>query len=69
MRESVEVDMSPEAIDQRLREISQLRRLGLSFRDLRDLGRAEDLKEGRFKLPPSSDDVDGNGHDRPERCC
>ena len=58
--------MSPEAIDRRLREVSQLRRLGLSFRDVRDLGRAEDLKEGRFKLLPSSHDVEGNGHERPE---
>ena len=66
MPESLEVDMSPEAIDRRLRESSQLRRLGLSFRDVRDLGRAEDLKEARFRLPPAGDEVDRNGQDTPE---
>ena len=33
-----EVDMSPEAIDQRLRELGQLYELGKTFRDVRYIG-------------------------------
>ena len=38
------VDMSPEAIDQRLRDLGQLYKLGMSLRDSKPLGRAVDLK-------------------------
>jgi hypothetical protein len=37
-RRAFEVDMSPEAIDQRLRELGQLYELGKTFRDVRFLG-------------------------------
>lgn len=48
MRRTIEVDMSPEAIDQRLRDLGQLYKLGLSFRDVRYIGRSEDLKAQRL---------------------
>jgi hypothetical protein len=38
------IDMSPEAIDQRLRDLSQLHKLGLSLRDVQLVGRAADLR-------------------------
>jgi hypothetical protein len=47
MRRSIEVDMSPAAIDQRLKEIGQLYKLWLSFRDARYIGLSEDLKAQR----------------------
>ena len=50
------VDMSPEAIDQRLRDVGQLYRLWLSFQDIRILGRAEDSKARReLQGQPESD--------------
>lgn len=39
------VDMSPEAVAQRLREVSQLRKLGLRLRQVRWLGRREQRRE------------------------
>jgi hypothetical protein len=50
MRRTIEVDMSPEAVDQRLREMGQLYRLWLTMRQARFIGRAEDLGPARFKL-------------------
>jgi hypothetical protein len=50
-----EVDMSSEAIDRRLRNVSQLHELGMAIRKARtkDLGRVEDFKstsdDGRQK--------------------
>ena len=49
------VDMSPEAIDQRLRDVGQLYKLWLSFRDIRILGRAEDLKARGGSRQPAAD--------------
>jgi hypothetical protein len=37
--------MSPEAVDQRLREVSQLFKLGMSIRGANYLGTVEELKE------------------------
>ncbi len=38
------VDMSPEAIDQRLRDVSQLYKLGMSIKGAKRVGKAKDLK-------------------------
>ena len=38
------VDMSSEAIDQRLRDVSQLRKLGLLIQEARPLGKWSDLQ-------------------------
>jgi hypothetical protein len=45
-----EVDMSPEAIDRRLRELAQLYRLGVEIRDARRIGKVEDPR--RNPRPP-----------------
>ena len=37
-------DMSPEAIDQRLRDVAQLRKLGLLIQETRPLGKWSDLQ-------------------------
>ena len=37
-------DMSPEAIDQRLRDVSQLRKLGLLIQEARPLGKWSDFQ-------------------------
>ena len=39
-----QVDMSAEAIDQRLRDVAQLHRLGMSLRDVKLVGKARDLR-------------------------
>lgn len=47
-------DMSPEAVDQRLRLVGQLYRLGQSLKQTQLLGRAEDLQLARQqKLAPT----------------
>lgn len=46
MSERSRVDMGPDAIDARLREMSQLHRLGLSFRDARRVGRVNPKEDG-----------------------
>lgn len=38
-----QVDMSAEAIDQRLRDLAQLYKLGMSLRDVKLVGKAVDL--------------------------
>jgi hypothetical protein len=43
MRRSIEVDMSEEAFDRRLRDVGQLYKLWLVLREARDIGRREDL--------------------------
>jgi hypothetical protein len=59
--------MSPEAIDQRLRDVSQLYKLWMSLREARDLGRAEDFGAGRFKLvPDASGGPDAAARDKAE---
>lgn len=45
LRGTKTVDMSPEAVDQRLREVSQLFKLGMSIREAKYLGTVEELKE------------------------
>lgn len=45
-----ELDMSPQAIDRRMRELAQLYRLGLEIRSARLLGRIEDLQPAQY--PP-----------------
>jgi hypothetical protein len=47
------VDMSPEAIDQRLRDLGQLYKFGMSLRDIKPLGEAVDC-ERRAEGDPSS---------------
>ena len=42
-RKQVPVDMSPAAIDRRLRDLSQVRRLGLSILTARKLGKAREV--------------------------
>jgi hypothetical protein len=51
MRRARDVDMSPEAIDRRLRELGQLHKLWMSLREARSIGRAEDLKAQSKKAP------------------
>ena len=48
IRATTEDDMSPEAIDQRLRNVSQLYKLGMAIREARtnDLGAVEDVRHG-----------------------
>ncbi|MCP4656970.1 MAG: hypothetical protein GY856_16285 [bacterium] len=41
------VDMSPEAIDRRLRTLSGLYQLAMSFKDIKWLGKAKDLEARR----------------------
>ena len=43
-RERRVVDMSPEAIDRRLRTLSDLHRLGMSLKSVRWLGKVNDLR-------------------------
>lgn len=47
IRRRFEVDMSPEAIDRRLRDLAQIYRLGCSLKKARFLGKVEDLKTKR----------------------
>lgn len=47
------IDMSSEAIDQRLRDVAQLFRLGMTIQNIRVLGNAEELL-----APPCSDVLD-----------
>ena len=44
IRRKFEVDMSPEAIDRRLRDLAQLYRLGCSLKEARRLGKVGDSK-------------------------
>lgn len=44
MRRTKTVDMSPDAVDQRLRDLTQLYKLGISVRDAKYLGTVEELK-------------------------
>ena len=51
-----QVDMSPKAIDQRLRDLAQLYKLGMSLRDVKLVGKAADLRreaaeDGRRAAP------------------
>jgi len=43
-RRTIQVDMSPEAIDRRMRELAQLYRLGMRIRSARRLGKVRDLR-------------------------
>ena len=40
------VDMSPDAVDQRLRDVAQLYKLGVSLRDAELLGSVEEMRRG-----------------------
>lgn len=49
------VDMSPEAVDQRLRDLGQLYRLVMSLRGIKPLGQSADLKKlENEKVSPQS---------------
>jgi hypothetical protein len=48
------VDMSAEAIDQRLRDLGQLYKLGVSLRSARRLGRVRDLTSSVDTEPAES---------------
>ncbi|MCK4765449.1 MAG: hypothetical protein KAW12_24820 [Candidatus Aminicenantes bacterium] len=39
-----QVEMSPEAIDRRLRELAQLYKLGIAIRDARRLGKVNEIR-------------------------
>jgi hypothetical protein len=39
-----QIDMSAGAIDRRLRDLAQLHKLGMSVRDVKRIGKAEDLR-------------------------
>ena len=43
----VEVDMSPEAIDRRLKEASQLNKLGRSIFTARKIGKVKDIRKNK----------------------
>ena len=44
-RREIQVDMSPEAVDRRLRDLAQLYRLGLQISTARRLGKVKDLRK------------------------
>ncbi len=44
--------MSPEAIDRRLRKLSQLRRFGMSLQEARWLGKIRDIQEESAQSRP-----------------
>jgi hypothetical protein len=50
----LETDMSPEAVDLRLRELAQLYRLGMALQEAELLGSAEEVR-GRNDLAEQSD--------------
>ena len=50
-------DMSPAAIDQRLRELAQIYKLGMSLRDAQWLGPVEAAPQNIGPLPLRNDDV------------
>ena len=50
-------DMSPEAIDQRLRELAQIYQLGMSLRDAQWLGPVDAAPQDACPLPLRDDDV------------
>jgi hypothetical protein len=43
-----QVDISADAFDQRLRDLAELYRLGMSLRDVKLVGKAEDLRRRTF---------------------
>ena len=45
------VDMSPEAIDRRLRELAGLYRIGMSLQGARRLGKLRDLEPRKENVP------------------
>ena len=45
IEETRHVDMSPAAVDQRLRDLGQLYRLGMSLRGIKPLSKSTDLKK------------------------
>jgi hypothetical protein len=47
-------DMSPEAIDRRLRELSQIYKLGMSLRDAKWLGPIDTNTPGEDRAPHST---------------
>jgi hypothetical protein len=55
MHRTIQVDMSAAAIDQRLRDVSQLRKLGLSLAGARYLGKVKDLEVNPSKIENSSE--------------
>ncbi len=72
MRRNRTVDMSPEAIDQRLRDVLQLYELGMALRDAQRLGRitqagAESIAEEPLQrvLPPTRNCPEHSAEARP----
>ena len=49
------IDMSPEALDQRIRDVAQLYKLGIALKDARRIGKVEQLRradaQSRSKSP------------------
>jgi hypothetical protein len=43
-------DMSPEALDRRLRDVGQLYKLGIALREARPLGKVEEQAQPRGKV-------------------
>lgn len=64
-----EVDMSPEAVDRRLRDVAQLYELGISLRDTELLGPVEEMRRGNrpeeskepSRLAPPGGPIPGSG--------
>jgi ribosomal protein L13E len=47
--------MSPEAINQRLRDLAQLYKLGMSLRDVKRIGKAADIRREAHQDGPRAD--------------
>jgi hypothetical protein len=48
------IDMSPEALDQRLRDLAQLYKLGMALKDARRIGKVEQLRQAESESSRSS---------------
>jgi hypothetical protein len=48
------IDMSPEALDQRLRDLAQLYKLGMALKDARRIGKVEQLRQAEPESSRSS---------------
>lgn len=58
-RRTRRVDMSPEAIDRRMRDLAQLYKLGIAIQEARRLGRVEDLQVAGIRVANHFDEVKG----------
>ncbi len=49
IKRTIEVDMSPEAIDRRLRDVSQLYKLGQMIKTAKKIGKVKDFQNNNSK--------------------